>query len=89
VEILTLVPLATLIVVFGVQPGLLLDLVQVTVADYLVAAEAGSAIAVGPEVVIAGIALVVVLILARIGWVLARGGERAAPSAPAAEGASH
>ena len=31
VEILTLVPLATLIVVFGVQPGLLLDLVQVTV----------------------------------------------------------
>ena len=35
VEILTLVPLATLIVVFGVQPGLLLDLVQGSVDDTL------------------------------------------------------
>ena len=33
VEILTLVPLGALVVVFGVQPGLLLDLVQGTVAD--------------------------------------------------------
>ena len=98
VEILTLVPLATLIVVFGVQPGLLLDLVEGTVADLLHAGEAGEAIAVGPEVVIAGVAFVVVLVLARIGWVLARGGEgggadegAAAPggAAPAAEGAAH
>ena len=28
VEILTLVPLGTLVVIFGVQPGLLLDLVR-------------------------------------------------------------
>jgi NADH-quinone oxidoreductase subunit M len=82
VEILTLVPLATLIVVFGIQPGLLLDLVQVTVIDLLRAAEAGEALAVGPEVVIALVALVVVAVLARIGWVLARGGESsAAPTA--------
>ena len=45
IEILTLVPLATLIVVFGLQPGLLLDLVQGTVTDTLAAAEAGAAIA--------------------------------------------
>jgi NADH-quinone oxidoreductase subunit M len=89
VEILTLVPLATLIVVFGVQPGLLLGLVQVTVDDLLVAADAGSSITVAPELVIVGVALVVVLILGRIGWVLARGGESEAPSAPAAEGAAH
>ena len=38
---------------------------------------------------IAGMALVVVLVLGRIGWVLARGGESGAPSAPAAEGAAH
>ena len=88
VEVLTLVPLATLIVVFGVQPGLLLDLVQASVADLLAAAETGSAVSVGPEVVIAGVAFVAVLILARIGWVLARGGESASP-APAAEGAAH
>ena len=91
VEILTLVPLATLIVVFGVQPRLLLDLVQVTVLDTLRSAEAGAAYAVGPEVVIAGTATVVVLILARIGWVLAHGGESApggtAPAAATAEAA--
>ena len=33
VEILTLVPLGVLVVVFGIQPGLLLDLVQGTVVD--------------------------------------------------------
>ena len=38
IEILTLVPLATLIVVFGVQPGLLLTLVQGSVDDARVGA---------------------------------------------------
>jgi hypothetical protein len=89
VEIMTLVPLATLILVFGVQPGLLLGLIQVSVEDFLVAGGVGSPIALGPEVVIAGLALVTVLVLGRIGWVLARGGERGAPSAPAPEGAAH
>jgi NADH-quinone oxidoreductase subunit M len=89
VEILTLVPLATLIVVFGIQPGLLLDLVQVTVVDLLRAAETGEALAVGPEVVIAGVALVVVAVLARIGWVLARGGERGGAPAATPTSAAH
>ncbi len=88
IEVLTLVPLATLIVVFGVQPGLLLDLIQQSVVDTLTAASVGTPIAIGPEWVIAGIALVVVLVLARIGWVLARGEEGASPT-PAAEGAAH
>ena len=76
-----------LIVVFGVQPRLLLDLVQVTVIDTLRSAEAGEAYAVGPEIVIAGTAAVVVLILARIGWVLAHGGE-SAPGGTAPAGAT-
>ena len=33
VEILTLAPLAALVVVFGIQPGLLLDLFATTVTD--------------------------------------------------------
>ena len=39
-------------------------------------------------ILIAGVALVVVLVLGRIGWVLARGEEGGTP-APAAEGATH
>ena len=56
VEILTLVPLATLIVVFGVQPGLLLDLVQVTVDRPAPGRRRPARPSpVGPEVVIAGV----------------------------------
>ena len=35
VEILTLVPLGTLVVIFGIQPGLLLNLVPSTVTETL------------------------------------------------------
>ena len=45
VEALTLVPLATLIVVFGLFPGLVLDLVQGTVTSVLASVEHGQAIA--------------------------------------------
>jgi NADH-quinone oxidoreductase subunit M len=86
VEVLTLTPLAALIVVFGVQPGLLLDLVQVPVADTLRAAEAGRVLPVGPEVTIGLVALLVLGIVARIGWVLARGSGRPVVAAPATEG---
>ena len=51
VEILTLVPLGALVVVFGIQPGLLLDLVQVTVAETLEAVQPASPIAIPAEVV--------------------------------------
>jgi NADH-quinone oxidoreductase subunit M len=86
VEILTLTPLAALIVVFGVQPGLLLDLVAVPVADTLAAAEAGQAIPFGPEVVLVLVGALVLGIVARIGWVLARGPGQPVSHAPATEG---
>ena len=72
VEILTLVPLGTLVVIFGVQPGLLLNLVSSTVTDTLVAVKPSAPIAV-PTAVAAGITVIVlVLILARVGWALLR-----------------
>jgi NADH-quinone oxidoreductase subunit M len=78
IEVLTLVPLGTLIVVFGLQPGLLLTLVQGTVRDTLVAAEAGSPIPVDSNVVLIGLAVVVLAIAARIAVAL-RPGRSAAP----------
>jgi NADH-quinone oxidoreductase subunit M len=65
IETLTLVPLATLIVVFGVQPGLLLGLIQGSVEGVLEAAGTGAAIPIGTEVVVIGLGLVVALVVAR------------------------
>jgi NADH-quinone oxidoreductase subunit M len=73
IEILTLVPLGTLIVIFGVRPGLLLDLVGGTVRDTLAAAETGAALAVPSNVVAIGVAVVVLLVLARIAVALRPG----------------
>ena len=70
-EIITLVPLGTLIVLFGIQPGLILNLVQGTVTDTVKAAAAGTAIPVAPEVVIVAIAVLVVLVAARVAAALA------------------
>jgi NADH-quinone oxidoreductase subunit M len=64
-EILTLVPLATLIVVFGVQPGLLLELVQGSVVDTMGAIRDGAPIAIGPEVVVIALGAIIVLVAAR------------------------
>ena len=65
IEILTLVPLATLIVVFGVQPGLLLNLIQGSVDEFLASAKTGQAIAVDPIIVAVGLGLIILLVLAR------------------------
>jgi NADH-quinone oxidoreductase subunit M len=65
-EALTLVPLGTLIVLFGVQPGLILTLVQGTVKDTVQAAAGGTPIAVAPEVVVIALAMLGVLIIARV-----------------------
>ena len=71
VEILTLVPLGTLVVIFGLQPGLLLNLVSGTVTATLDAVEPSAPIADPDRASSSGSsALVVVLVLARIGWVL-------------------
>ena len=71
VEILTLAPLGALVVIFGIQPGLLLNLFSSTVTETL-SVEPATPIAI-PSTVVAGvIALVLVLILARVGWALLR-----------------
>jgi NADH-quinone oxidoreductase subunit M len=80
IEILTLAPLATLVVVFGVAPRLLLDLVDGTVAATLEAAASGVPIAIAPEAVAGIVALIIVGILARTGWALTHDG---APGASA------
>jgi hypothetical protein len=88
VEILTLVPLATLVVAFGVQPGLLLDLFAGSVTETLDAAAVGAPIAVPGEIVVIAVAVLVVAIGARIAWALlpGRGGASPESGAPVAEG---
>jgi NADH-quinone oxidoreductase subunit M len=85
VEVLTLVPLGTLVVVFGVQPGLLLTLVQGSVEETLRAAGAGAPIAVGPEVGLVAVGLIVAFILLRTGWAIV-GGRRGPGDVVATEG---
>jgi len=85
IETLTLVPLATLIVVFGLQPGLLLDLVGGTVRDTLTASAAGAPLPVEPNVVAIGVAIVVLAIVVRIVFAL-RPGRSETPGAVATEG---
>jgi len=72
-----------LIVLFGVQPGLVLTLVQGTVVDTLDAVRGGVPIGIGPEVLVIGLAVIVVLIIART--LAALFGSRSEP-APVAEG---
>jgi NADH-quinone oxidoreductase subunit M len=87
VEILTLVPLATLIVLFGVQPGLLLTLVQGSVVDTLGAVRDGAPIAIGTEVVLIALGLIVVLVAARTAAVAMAG--RSGPGPVTEGGAAH
>jgi len=91
IEILTLVPLATLVVVFGIQPRLLLDLVQGTVTATVLVADQGAAIALDSTSVLVIIALIVVAILARLGWSLMHpdADTATAPAATAEGGAAH
>ena len=70
VEILTLVPLGVLVVVFGIQPGLLLDLSKTTVDATLAAVEPATAIAITGEIVAILLGLIALGIVARIGYVL-------------------
>jgi len=65
-ELLTLAPLAALVVVFGLFPGILLDLFKAPVASALSAANAGTAIAIDPILVIVGVGIVVAIVAARL-----------------------
>ena len=85
VEIFTLMPLAALTVVFGLQPGLLLDLFPSTVTATLASVEPAAPIEIPTTVVAAFLIFVLVVVLARIGWVLLR----PRPGVLEAEGAAH
>jgi NADH-quinone oxidoreductase subunit M len=66
VEIVTLAPLATLVVVFGLLPGLLLDVVQPSVDSVLKAVAAGAPVAVGPIVPAAALGIIGLALAARL-----------------------
>jgi NADH-quinone oxidoreductase subunit M len=89
-EILTIAPLAALVVVFGLFPGILLDLFKGPVTSTLAAANAGAAIAVDPGLVIVGVGILVAIVAARL---LAlrpgrAGGDEAGSSLTPVEGAA-
>jgi NADH-quinone oxidoreductase subunit M len=66
VEIVTIAPLATLVVVFGILPGLLLDVVQSSVDSVLKAVAGGAPVALGPIVPAAALGLIGLVLLARL-----------------------
>jgi NADH-quinone oxidoreductase subunit M len=65
-EVLTLAPLGALVVVFGLFPGVLLELVHEPVLETLESANAGSAIAVDPLLVAIGLGIVIAIVAARL-----------------------
>jgi NADH-quinone oxidoreductase subunit M len=65
-EVLTLAPLAALVVVFGLFPGVLLDLVREPVAVTLGDAANGTPIALDPLVPVVGIGILVAVVAARL-----------------------
>jgi NADH-quinone oxidoreductase subunit M len=65
-EVLTLAPLAALVIVFGLFPGILLDLFHSPVDEALASVGASTAIVVDPLVVVLGLGLVVGIIAARV-----------------------
>ena len=73
---------------FGLAPGLLLDLVSGTVVATLNAVQPTAPYAVPTTVVIGLVLIVVVLVLARVGWVLLRPRGTAATLEPEG-GAAH
>ena len=86
-EILTLAPLAGLVVAFGLFPGLLLDLFPLTVDATLQSAAAGQPIAIPNEIVLLALGLLVAFIVGRIVYA-AVVEEPAAEPAPGAGSAS-
>ena len=70
VEMLTLVPLGALVVVFGLKPGLLLNLFPGTVTETLNAVTPAAPIAIPAEVGDGTLALIAILVIARTGWAL-------------------
>jgi hypothetical protein len=65
-ELLTLAPLGALVVVFGLSPGVLLNLVSRSAKDALAAVAPGSAIAIDPLFIAAGLGVVAAVVAARL-----------------------
>ena len=65
-EVLTLAPLGALVLVFGLFPGILLELIRGPVEEALASAAAGTAIPVDPIFVVIGIGIVVAVVAARL-----------------------
>jgi NADH-quinone oxidoreductase subunit M len=65
-EVLTLAPLGALVLVFGLFPGILLELLHGPVEATLASANAGTAIPVDPVFVVIGIGIVVAIVAARL-----------------------
>lgn len=89
-EILTLAPLAALVVVFGLFPGILLDLIRGSVTSALDAVAAGSAITVEPLIPAVGLGIVVAAVIVQLANVVLGGGGAGEeqPGEAAPEGAS-
>src|SRR5512132_2076227 len=64
-EVLTLAPLAGMVVAFGFFPGLLLDLLRAPIADTMAAVQGAHAIAIDPALVALGIGAVVAVVVIR------------------------
>jgi NADH-quinone oxidoreductase subunit M len=71
-EILTLVPLGTLVVIFGIQPGLLLNLVSATVTETLDVVRPSTPIAIPDTIVVGVLVFLLAFVVARIAYVLLR-----------------
>jgi NADH-quinone oxidoreductase subunit M len=87
VEVLTLAPLAALTVVFGLFPGLILDLVNGSVAGVLRDVARQGPVAVAPQTAFVLIALPILYALGRLVWVarIDLGGGGGEPSSRGAE----
>jgi NADH-quinone oxidoreductase subunit M len=70
IEIVTLAPLAALVVVFGIFPGLLLDLIAGSVANVLDDVASQPAVAVAPEAAALAVVAIVAYVVARVVFVL-------------------
>ena len=71
------------------SPGCCSTLVQGTVEETIHAAEAGAPIAVGPEIVLIVVGLLLLAIVARIGWAIVVGAGRSRDVAVGRSGAAH
>jgi len=86
VEVLTLAPLAALVVILGLLPGIVLDLIRGSVATSLADVGTGQAIAVDPAAVAIGLGIIVAVVVIRV--ITLRPGGPATETAAVAEPAA-